>query len=181
MSEIDWQFEELKSAEATVSNLNIQPEYSNWAQLPTKQDISSTHLPDMSIYDKSHASLISKDGPGQVLDDSLNGQNPRQEPAEAGNAHHTVELIQSGRFQNADGTLTAAARESIAAAVRNAGAFPNVFQSFEARTQEVQDYINQHVFPPISLRFDRDEANANTLTGSRPFIVFGDNQRIPLR
>jgi hypothetical protein len=182
MTEIINNFEEKTGNSSAVTNEALMPLNAKDFQLPAINDTSKSHLPALALNEKS-ASLASIDGPGRVTDNSLNGRNPRQEPAELGNAHHTVELIQRGGFQNADGSLTAAGAESIRAAVARAGAFPNVFQTYEGRTQQVQDYINQNVHPPVSLRFDRDHGNANTLTGSRPFItatVGGRQQRIPM-
>ncbi len=149
-------------------------------------DTASGHLPGMSLDNSATKAAVfcSADGPGRVYDDSLNGQNPRRQPAELGNAHHTVELIEHGQFQKADGSITAAGMESIKAAIAKAGAFPKVFQSYEGRTQEVQNHNNQFVHPPVKLKFDRDHANADTLMGSQPYIsatVNGRTTTIPMR
>ena len=172
------------SESSSSGNALIQEIYSSTVKLPDTRDLKTTaNLPTLDLDHKS-VGFTSGDGPGRVYDDSLNGKNPRTEPADLGNAHHAVELIQQGAFQNRDGSLTKAAAESIRSAVEKAGAFPNLFQTYEGRTREVQDYINRNVSAPISLRFDRDHQNAQTLTGARPFIEVGigeQRQRIPLK
>lgn len=152
-------------------------------QLPEKfYSSAAAALPSLQLDNGNQ--FVAADGPGRIYDNSLNGQNPRQESAALGNAHHTVELIEQGGFQNSDGSLTDAGAQSIRSAIRNAGAFPKLLQSYEDRTREVQNYINNHSDRPITLRFDRDQTNAPTLTGSRPFIevtIGGQQQRIPFR
>ncbi|MBX9687106.1 MAG: hypothetical protein K2X27_10415 [Candidatus Obscuribacterales bacterium] len=183
MSEIS-KFEELDGAKTAPDFEESQLPFDvPKSESPSTSDTSSKHLPGISLDDHS-TSFVSADGPGRISDDSLNGQNPRQEPAALGNAHHTVELIERGGFQNKDGSLTEAGAESIRAAIAQAGAFPKIFQTYEGRSREVENYINRHVHPPVSIRFDRDQANADRLTGSRPYIevtVGGQTSRIPLR
>lgn len=186
------QFEEFTPVSTEIPTDNLSgaraQQYSpEAASAMSSTNTAASHLPEVSFGEGfEFVSAIAADGPGQVTDNSLNGQNPHQAPAELGNAHNTVELIQNGGFQNPDGTITAAGQESIRAAVAEAGNLAhtlNPFQSYEARTRQVQDYINRHVNPPISLSFNRDTNNASTALGAQPFISVGPNPgtRIPLR
>ncbi len=141
------------------------------------------HLPDLTMERNVCAlapgALSRSDGPGPTTDNSANGQNPHQQQAELGNAHSIVELIGRDGFQDKNGNLTAAGEAAIRAAIANA----SWYQSFANRANEVQNYINRHVAPPISLRYDADESNASTLMGSRPYIVVaisGNTTRIPM-
>lgn len=127
------------------------------------------------------AFFVSSDGPRTRPDERLDGRVDIPVLAEMGNAHRVIDLIRGGSFQNQDGSLTQQGREAIRAAVENT----SLFQTYESRAAEVQNYINRHVLPPgVSLRFDRDQANASTLMGARPSVITtigGQSTRIPLR
>ncbi len=182
------QFEEFSPAasDTTADNLSgarAQQYLPEAAIAMSPSNTAGAFLPDVSI---GFGPVSAADGPRPISDNSINGRNPISAPAELGNAHHIVELITKGGFQNPDGTITAAGQESIRAAVAAAGSWAhtwNPLQSYEDRTQQVQDYINRHVRPAITLSFDRDTANTNTAQGARPFISIGTNAgtRIPLR
>lgn len=121
------------------------------------------------------------DGPQTRIDRRLDGDYEVPLAARPGNAQQIIELIQSGGFQNRDGSLTAAGAEAIRAAVANTG----LFQTYEGRAQQVQNFVNRQLIPPggITLNFNRDHANANTLMGSRPYVeasVGGGVTRIPM-
>ncbi len=171
---------------------------------PTQQIGSNFGFPDLTIGDSetdaSSTAIASKnsdgafsdgtqlisffggDGPPTRIDERLDGPVEVREPAEPGNAHQIVDLIASGNFQNPDRSLTPAAMEAIRAAVANTG----LFQTYEGRAREVQDYVNQFVVGGgLSVNFDRDRGNADTRLGSRPFIVVGtggnSTTRIPMQ
>lgn len=143
---------------------------------------SASRINDGAFSDGTEpTSFVSGDGPPTRIDQHLDAPAVVREAAEPGNAHQIVDLIVSGNFRNPDLSLTPAAMEAIRAAVANTG----LFQTYEGRAQEVQDYVNRFVVGGgLSVRFDRDQGNANTRLGSRPSIVFGTGgngtTRIPL-
>jgi len=77
-----------------------------------------------------------------------------EQPAEPGNAHLIVQLASQGRLQNADGSLTQAGQDAIASAIQNTGAL----QRYEGRAQDVQQYLNQNLNPPVTISFNRGSA-----------------------
>ena len=89
----------------------------------------------------SHPSLPKPipDEPQFRIDQTHPGTPGEPEPIELGSAHHLIELISNHQFQNKDGTLTAAAEESIREAVRNRD-FIRV--SPGQRMEEIMRYIN---------------------------------------
>jgi hypothetical protein len=129
------------------------------------------HPDDGGSADTTQFCAAVDDGPRNRVDQRLDGPVVVPLPAELGNAHQIVELIDNGNFQDADNNLTDAAREAIRAAVTNT----SFFQTYEARAQQVQDHVNSSGTSGIMLSIDRDRANENTLRGSQPSIVL----RIP--
>jgi hypothetical protein len=140
-------------------------------------DSSSKHLPELNV-----GIFSSDDGPVTRTESTLTGERTVRVPAELGNPHHTIELIESGQFQNANGSITPAGLESIRAAIQNCP----FYQGFDGRTSDVQNHINRHLglgSGRIQLQYDRDPANANTLQGSQPFInatIGNRTVRIPM-
>lgn len=135
--------------------------------IASAQGTALHYLPELEVSLQKSANLCTVDTAVRRADDSANGRNPR--PAELGSIEAIQELLQSGNFQNADGSLTQSARDAIRAAIGNTP----WWSTYESRTQFVQDRINRHAFPPITLTFDRDAASANTRIGSQPSILVG--------
>lgn len=170
---------------AGISNLQQDSLFTNTA-INIQNRPETSGLPPLEIGGDNDNSMMAcaDDGPRTRIDQRLDGARTVHAPAEAGNAHQIIELIQSGQFQNPDGSLTANGTAAIREAIRNCpSSLWNPLQTYEGRTQEVQNYINRTVFPPISLRFDRDAESASHLLGSRPYIeatVGGRTTRIAI-
>ena len=139
-------------------------------------------FPSIDIGEDNHQSKAA-DGPSFTTDQRLDGPVQVRQPSEAGNAEQAIDLIRSGQFQNADGSLTNAAAESIRTAIANTNNWR--LQSYEDRAAQVERYINENTGGArISLQVDRDHANRDTRMGSQPFIratIGGQTSNIRIR
>ena len=88
---------------------------------------------------------------------------PVRVAAPEGTAQHVLELIEGGRFQNRDGTLTDAANQSISAFIRQA----RFFQSNAGRAAELQWHLRRHTDDPhLTVEHRPRQLTDNSATGS---------------